>query len=177
MAKVSSYSDVSVEPLKPEQAADLIRLVFALADYEKLERPSPESQQRLIRDAVGPQPKIQAFLAWGTYNNQQREAIGYLIVLETYSSFLALPTLFIEDVFVLEKARSCGAGRALLARAVQEAQSRGCGRVEFLVLDWNRLARNFYEKAGAEHLHDWVAYRISKEKFPSVLNGLLADPQ
>jgi GNAT superfamily N-acetyltransferase len=168
---MNSSAPVAVLPVEQDHLPEFFRLVDALADYEKLPRPNQTARERLARDLTGPRPRIQAYLAWKTTEPAPR-AVGYLILLETYSSFLALPTLFIEDIFVAEEARGTGAGRALLGHAVTEAKQRGCGRVEFLVLDWNRLARDFYERAGATHLHDWVAYRIPAQDFDRVVSGL-----
>jgi GNAT superfamily N-acetyltransferase len=86
--------------------------------------------------------------------------VGYAIVLETYSSFLARPTLYLEDIFVRPEARCRGAGSALFAHLAQEARARGCGRMEWVVLDWNELAQRFYQKRGARRLNDWQYYRL-----------------
>jgi GNAT superfamily N-acetyltransferase len=164
-------SRIQIEPVTGATAPDFLRLVDGLADYEKLPRPTDEAKQRLIRDCTGDRRRIEAHLAW-IQAPEGRRAVGYIILLETYSSFLALPTLFIEDIYVEPGTRGAGAGRALFAHAVAEARRRQCGRVEFLVLDWNRLARDFYERAGAFHLRDWVAYRINSDDFDLVLSGL-----
>jgi len=95
-------------------------LVDALADYEKLDRPSPEARARLLHDLFGPKPRIECFLAF-----MDGYPVGYAIVLETYSSFLALPTLYLEDLFVLEEYRKRRVGYALFETARQEAQRRG----------------------------------------------------
>jgi GNAT superfamily N-acetyltransferase len=167
-----------VEPVTEAQLPEFFRLVDALADYEKLDRPTPEARERLARDSQGPNRRFSAYLAY-IGSEGHSEAVGYLILLETYSSFLAQPTLYIEDIFVDSAARRHGVGRALLGFAVSEAQRRRCGRVEFMVLDWNRLARDFYDRAGATHLHDWVAYRIPAQDFDRVAAnlGLPGDPQ
>lgn len=133
----------------------ILALVDALADYEKLDRPSPEARGRLIRDLFGSKPRIDCFLAF-----MDGYPVGYAIVLETYSSFLALPTLYLEDLFVLEEYRKRRVGRALFDTALQEAKRRGCGRMEWTVLDWNQLAIDFYRKSGAVHMKEWHLYRI-----------------
>jgi GNAT superfamily N-acetyltransferase len=134
----------------------ILALVDALADYEKLDRPSPEARARHIRDRFGPKPKIDCFLAF-----MDGYPVGYAILLETYSSFLALPTLYLEDLFILDEYRKRGAGRALFLSALEEAKRRGCGRMEWTVLDWNQLAIDFYQKIGGKHMADWQLYRIT----------------
>jgi GNAT superfamily N-acetyltransferase len=134
----------------------ILALVDALADYEKLDRPSPAARARLITDMFGPKPKIDCFLAF-----MDGYPVGYAILLETYSSFLALPTLYLEDLFILDEYRKRGAGRALFLEALEEAKRRGCGRMEWTVLDWNQLAIDFYRKIGGKHMAEWQLYRIT----------------
>src|SRR6476469_5144697 len=107
----------------------LAALVDALADYEKLDRPSPEARRRLMQDLFGPKPRIDCFRAF-----RHGYPVGYAIMLETYSSFRALPTLHLEDLFILEEYRKRGAGRALFLESLEEAKRRGCGRMEWTVL-------------------------------------------
>jgi len=150
----SSHSPVVRKAVASDEPA-IFALVDALADYEKLTRPSAEARQRLIRDLFGPKPRIDCFLAF-----MDGYPCGYAIVLETYSSFLALPTLYLEDLFVIEEYRKRSVGRALFDTALAEAKQRGCGRMEWTVLDWNQVAIDFYRKSGARHLAEWHLYRI-----------------
>lgn len=86
--------------------------------------------------------------------------VGYALYFYTYSSFLARPTLYLEDIFVLDEFRGSGIGRSLLLRCVKEATRRGCGRMEWSVLNWNRRAMKFYEALGAKRLAEWSVYRL-----------------
>lgn len=145
--------------IRRAEAADaqaILTLVDALADYEKLARPTPEARDRLVNDLFGPKPRLDCWLAW-----IDGQAVGYAFTLETYSSFLALPTLFLEDLFVLSEYRSRKAGYALFQQVVDEARHRGCGRVEWTVLDWNQLAIDFYDRQGAQWMKEWRLYRIT----------------
>jgi GNAT superfamily N-acetyltransferase len=134
----------------------ILALVEALADYEKLARPSAEARMRLMQDMFGSKPRIDCFLAFA-----DGYPVGYAIVVETYSSFLALPTLYLEDLFVLDEYRGRGAGRALFETVLAEAKRRGCGRMEWTVLDWNELAKDFYARVGGKHMKEWELYRIT----------------
>jgi GNAT superfamily N-acetyltransferase len=96
-------------------------------------------------------------------------AVGYAFVFETYSSFLALPTLFLEDLFVLPEYRSKRVGYSLFTAMVAEAHRRGCGRMEWAVLDWNQLAIDFYKRFGATHLKEWQVYRLVREDMERIL--------
>ncbi|HET6963066.1 MAG TPA: GNAT family N-acetyltransferase, partial [Terriglobia bacterium] len=97
--------------------------------------------------------------------------VGYAITLFTYSSFLALPTLYLEDLFVLESHRGQGAGYRLFTHCVEEAHRRGCGRMEWQVLDWNRLAIDFYERLGARQMKEWLPYRMVREDMEALLSN------
>lgn len=138
-----------------QDAPAILALVEALADYEKLDRPLPSARERLVQDLFGPTPRLNCWLAF-----MDGYPVGYAFTLKTYSSFLALPTLYLEDLFVIPEYRSRRAGYALFAQALEEAKRAGCGRMEWTVLSWNQLAIDFYRKQGAEYLEDWHLYRI-----------------
>jgi len=141
-----------------------LALVDALADYEKLDRPTPEARGRLLNDAFGPEPhRIQVYIA-----EAGARAVAYAITCETYSSFLALPTLYLEDIFVLPDARRLGVGKTMFAHLAGEAVRRGCGRMEWVVLDWNQLAIDFYDKLGARRMTEWYTYRLTAEQLREI---------
>jgi GNAT superfamily N-acetyltransferase len=142
----------------------LLTLINALADYEKLNRPDKAACARLLRDAFGRKKKINVFLAYAG-----KEAVGYAIYFFTYSSFLALPTLYLEDLFVLPGYRKNKAGWKLFQACIAEAKKQGCGRMEWVVLDWNTLAIQFYERAGARRLKEWLTYRLERKQFDSLI--------
>jgi GNAT superfamily N-acetyltransferase len=151
---------LTLRPARLEDGDTFLTLIDALADYEKLPRPEDAARARLLYDAfVRTPPRINAYLII-----ENDIPVGYAIVLETYSSFLAKPTLYIEDLFILPEARGQGAGKAAFRFLAEEALARGCGRMEWVCLDWNQLAIDFYERRGAEHLNDWRYYRLTEEK-------------
>jgi GNAT superfamily N-acetyltransferase len=140
-----------------------LSLVDALADYEKLSRPDAEARQRLVADAFGEQPRVEVILA-----EVDGSVIGYAIILFTYSSFLALPTLYLEVLFVLESHRGHGAGYRLFVYCVEEAHRRGCGRMEWQVLDWNEPSIRFYQRLGAQHQKEWLPYRLLRDRLDTL---------
>ena len=154
---------LEIRRAQPAEAPILLSLIDALAAYEKLAPPDEGARQRLVRDIFGDKPRLDAWLAFvdGT-------PAGYALVLETYSSFLALPTLYLEDIFVKTEFRGQGAGAGLFKEMVAEADRRGCGRMEWVVLDWNRLALDFYAKYGSQHLSDWQTMRLTREEFGGI---------
>ncbi len=147
--------------VRPVTAADvpaLLALVDALADYEHLPRPDKGARERLSRDAVAVPPRFEALLV-----DLDGATVGYAIYFETYSTFLARPTLYLEDLFVRPEARGRGAGAALFQACAREAVRRGCGRMEWQVLAWNELALGFYARWEAQPLDDWRPFRLTGE--------------
>jgi GNAT superfamily N-acetyltransferase len=153
--------EIEVRRAEASDVPALLTLIEALADYERLAPPGEAERARLVRDGwpVEGSPRFQAWIALAMHGGAQRP-IAYAITFETYSSFLARPTLYIEDIFVLQSERRGGVGGVLFNRLVEEARRRGCGRVEWVVLDWNTSAQEFYRKKGAAHLAEWQHYRL-----------------
>lgn len=149
---------LSIKKLSEEDFEAFFSLIVALADYEHLAPPDPDAKARLKRDAFSDRPKFEAYLAF-----LNGEPVGYAIIFETYSSFLAKPTLYLEDLFVLPSARKQKVGFGLFKFLIALAVERGCGRMEWQVLNWNQLAIDFYEKLGATHQQDWLPYRLTEE--------------
>ncbi|MFN3345127.1 MAG: GNAT family N-acetyltransferase [Chloroherpetonaceae bacterium] len=147
----------SIKKLSEEDFEAFFSLIVALADYEHLEPPDLDAKARLKRDAFSERPKFEAYLAF-----LNAEPVGYAIIFETYSSFLAKPTLYLEDLFVLPSARKQKVGFRLFKFLIGLAVERECGRMEWQVLNWNQLAINFYEKLGATHQHTWLPYRLTE---------------
>ena len=134
-----------------------VDLIRQFARYEKLDEPDNEAVGRLRRDGLSDNPKFQAYL--GIYKGA---AIGYVFFLMTYSSFLGLATLFIEDLFILEKCRRMGFGQELFNFCVRKAKEQGCGRMEWTAVTEDKRAIAFYEKTKAKRL-DRYLYRMSPE--------------
>lgn len=152
--------DVSIVKVDGRNADLLAQLIEGLATYEHLEPPTQEAVSRLKRDLGSEHPYLVAHLAMA-----DGTPVGYACYYFTYSTFLARPTLFLEDIFVLDQYRRHGIGRMLLEFCVAEAQRRECGRMEWNVLDWNAPAINFYESTGARILKEWRVVRLKGEDF------------
>ncbi len=155
---------IEVRKAVPADGQTLLSLIDALADYEKLEPPDQAAKQRLLRDMFAERPRIECLLA-----EADGVAAGYTLYFETYSSFLALPTLYLEDLFVLPEFRSRRLGSALFRAMIREAHQRGCGRMEWSVLDWNQLAIDFYLRYEPRRLQEWHYYRFTREDMERIL--------
>lgn len=145
----------SVRRAGAADAPVMLELIDALADYEQLDRPTSDARERLVRDAFGPRPRFEVLFAEGNDG-----PAGYALFFETYSSFRARPSLWLEDLFVRPEHRGGGHGLRLLRAVAGEARRRGCSRVEWNVLRWNRLAIDFYQRLGATPLDEWQTYRL-----------------
>lgn len=154
---------VTVRELRQADVPRLLELIDGLADYEKLARPDAGARERMAADAMRKPPRFHALLA-----DVDGESVGYAIYFFTYSTFLARPTLYLEDIFVLPEQRGHGAGIALFRACAREAVSNECGRMEWQVLSWNTPSIAFYERLGARHNADWLPFRLDGEALASV---------
>ncbi len=155
------YSLEKFRIIKPSKkdASGLVNLIDQLAKSETLEPPSVSAKKRLIRD-VFESKRLRIFLAF-----VNSTPVGYASYFFTYSSFLARPILFLEDIFVLKEQRGKGIGHSLLMSCVREAVKNNCGRMEWTVLNWNSKAIRFYEKnIGARRLKEWYLYRLDRKE-------------
>ena len=149
---------MTVVPLSENRFDEFVDLLRALADYERLEPPDAAAIERLRRDAFGNgTPRFEAALAL----NSKGKAVGYATWFHTYSTFLAKPTMYLEDLFVRDDSRESGAGSALFEHVRTLGAQRGCGRMEWQVLEWNTLAREFYHRRQATWMKDWLLYRVT----------------
>jgi GNAT superfamily N-acetyltransferase len=137
-------------------AATIFALIRGLADYEKLGDEVEGSIARIRQHGFGRRRYFETLLCF-----DGRRAVGFALYFFTYSTFLARPTLYLEDLFVVPAARGRGAGKALLAALARIAVRRGCGRMEWAVLDWNTPAIGFYERLGARLRRDWILTRLT----------------
>jgi GNAT superfamily N-acetyltransferase len=169
MSEVADGLGVVIRRLAFEDAPAFLALVDAHADFEGMARPTPDARGRLIAHALAETPLYRGYVATvggeGNGNvagdrNAGAEVVGYAMVFLAYSSFLARPTLFIEDIFVAEHARNRGVGRVFMRALAAEALALECGRMEWMVQHWNEAAIGFYEGLGARPLADWRPYRI-----------------
>lgn len=157
--------EISIDKVTPDNFEDFLHLVDALAEYEKLQPPDTAARERLRRHGLSENPRYEAYLA-----RHDGQYAAYVIYFFNYSSFLAMPTLYLEDIFVLEEHRRKGIGSRLFRFCAERAVESGCGRIEFCVLTWNTPAQGFYEKNMAEKL-DWYFYRLDRDRLEAVLEA------
>jgi GNAT superfamily N-acetyltransferase len=147
---------VRIMPAQPADVPDILRLITALGEYEKLRHEVVATEADLQASLFGTTPCAEALVA-----RAGREAVGFALFFHNFSTFLGRRGLYLEDLFVLPEWRGRGIGRRLLTRLAWIAVERGCGRMEWTVLDWNEPAIRFYGKLGAAVMHDWRICRIT----------------
>ena len=152
-----AVDEVEIVRVTPRNVSSLIELIVELARFEGLEPPTEEAQERLRSHLTASPPLFHSFLAL-----VDGGPVGYITYYFTYSTFLAAPTLFLEDIFVREDDRRSGVGSALFRHCMGEALEKGCGRMEWCVLDWNVKAMDFYRAQGGREM-DWTFFRMDRE--------------
>ncbi|MEZ6194391.1 MAG: GNAT family N-acetyltransferase [Planctomycetota bacterium] len=132
--------------------------IRALADYEKLSDAVVADEDALAATLFGPRPCAEVLLA-----EDDGAVAGFALFFANYSTFLARPGLYLEDLFVHPEYRGRGHGLALMREIARIARQRGCGRFEWSVLDWNAPAIDFYRAMGAQPMSDWTVFRLDGE--------------
>src|SRR3954470_22626375 len=138
-------ADFTLRAARPQDTPELLRLIHALAVYEKLEDMAVGTPALLESALFGPRPAAEAVIA-----ERAGRAVGFALFFTTFSTFLCKPGILLEDVFVEPEHRGHGIGKALLEALAALAVERDCGRVEWHVLDWNEPSIRFYESLGAK---------------------------
>lgn len=149
----------AIRPAQRPDCADLLTLIAGLAEYERLTHLVTATEDALAAALFGERPVAEALIA--RESGQSGAAVGFALFFPNFSTFLARPGLWLEDLFVVPTHRGRGIGRALLAEVGALARARGCGRLEWAVLDWNRSAIAFYEGMGATVMPDWRICRVT----------------
>ncbi|HBL11281.1 MAG TPA: GNAT family N-acetyltransferase [Cyanobacteria bacterium UBA11162] len=153
-------NDFRIRPANPTDVPILFELIQALAHYEKLSHTVTGNTDALKEHLFGAKPYAEAIVA-----ECCGQAVGFGLFFPNYSTFLTKPGIYVEDLFVLPEWRRKGIGKAMLAYIAELAVSRGCGRLEWSVLDWNEAAIAFYERLGASVLPDWRICRVTGNAF------------
>ena len=155
-----------IRPAAPGDVDELLRLIRDLAEYEKLAHMAAGTPPMLQEALFGPRPSCEAIVA-----QRGGRSVGFALYFTTFSTFLCKPGIYLEDLFVKPEFRGNGIGKALLIRLAQIAEERGCGRVEWSVLDWNEPSIGFYKKLGARALDDWTIFRVAGPDLAKLARG------
>ena len=136
----------------------ILTLMKELAEYERLSHEVVATEESLRRWLFGEQRVAEVLIG-----NHEGEPAGFALFFHSFSTFLGRPGIYLEDLYVRPQFRGAGIGRALLVYLAKLARERGCGRLEWSVLDWNEPAIGFYKRLGASPLSGWTVYRVAGE--------------
>ncbi len=156
---------LSIAAAVPGDIPILLTLIGELADFERLAHEVVVTAPGLTQALFNPDPAAQAVVA-----RVAGEVAGFALFYRNFSTFVGREGLFLEDLYVRPAFRGQGVGRGLLAHVAQIAAARGCGRMEWSVLNWNRRAIGFYEALGARPINDWTIYRLDRTAFEALKN-------
>lgn len=134
----------------------VLDFVERLAEYEKLSHEVVATEESLRETLFGERRYAEVLLGY-----EGGKPVAFALFFHNYSTFLAKPGIYLEDLFVLSEHRGSGYGKAMLAHLAQLAVERGCGRLEWWVLDWNESAIGFYRSLGAEPMAEWTTMRVT----------------
>lgn len=149
-------SSLRIDPATPADVPVILALIKSLADYEKLSDAVTVDEAKLRDSLFGPRPAAEVVIA-----RVGADAVGFAVWFHNYSTFLGQRGLYLEDLFVVPEWRARGVGRALLTHLARIAVARGCGRMEWSVLDWNEPALGFYRRIGATPMDEWTVQRLT----------------
>jgi len=147
-----------IRPAAPADVGEVLALIRELAEYEKLLHEVVATEELVLESLFGARPVAECVLACVNGN-----PVGFALFFHNYSTFKGRAGLFLEDLFVRPEYRGQGIGEALLKHLAKLAVERGCARMEWAVLDWNKRAIQFYERMGAAGVHDWTIFRVTGE--------------
>ncbi|MFO7763635.1 MAG: GNAT family N-acetyltransferase [Wenzhouxiangellaceae bacterium] len=149
----------TIRPVRPGDEDLLLELIHELAVYEKAPEEAVATPELIHHALFGEHPTAEALIA--EWNGKPA---GFALFFHNFSTWLGKPGLYLEDLFVRETMRGRGIGKALLLHLAGIARDRGCGRMEWSVLDWNTPAIDFYKSLGAEPMDEWTVYRLDAER-------------
>lgn len=154
-----------IRPAVEQDVPRILAFIQELAEFEKLLHEVVATEEGLRLSLFGPRPVAEVLLA-----ELDGEPAGFALFFSTFSTFLGRPGIYLEDLFVRPAVRSRGIGRALLARLALLARERGCGRLEWSVLNWNEKAIRFYLNLQARPMKEWTIYRLTGEALNQLAN-------
>jgi GNAT superfamily N-acetyltransferase len=158
----SAQADVSPGfTIRPATVADvptILDLIRELATYERAPNQVTATEEGLVDVLFGKKPAAEVLLAF-----ENKQPVGFAVYFFNFSTWLGRPGLYLEDLFVRPEQRGKGYGRALLIALARIARDRGCGRMEWAVLDWNEPAIEFYHKLGAKPMDEWTVFRLARD--------------
>jgi GNAT superfamily N-acetyltransferase len=151
-------TDFAVRSARVEDVPIILQLIRDLATYERAPNEVSATEEQLVDVLFGEKPAAEVLLAF-----EKDTPVGFAVFFHNFSTWLGRPGLYLEDLFVKPEKRGKGYGRALLVELAKIARDRGCGRMEWAVLDWNEPAIKFYRALGAKPMEEWTVFRLTRD--------------
>src|SRR5438874_13669284 len=163
---MKGVADLQIRPARVEDVPVILELIRDLATYELAPDEVTATEEQLVDVLFGERPAAEVLLAF-----EGKSPVGFAIFFHDFSTWLGRPGLYLEDLFVKPEKRGKGYGRALLIELAKIARDRGCGRMEWAVLDWNEPAIKFYRALGAKPMHEWTVFRLARDGIARLANS------
>jgi GNAT superfamily N-acetyltransferase len=155
---MNTQSDFEIRRAFIEDVPVILELIRELATYERAPNEVAATEAQLVDVLFGERPAAEVLLAF-----EGKSPVGFAVFFHNFSTWLGRPGLYLEDLFVKPEKRGKGYGRALLVDLAKIARDRGCGRMEWAVLDWNEPAIKFYRALGAKPMEEWTVFRLTRD--------------
>ena len=155
---MSMQTDFKIRAARLADVPIILELIRDLATYERAPNEVTATEEQLVAVLFGEKPVAEVLLAF-----EGKSPVGFAVFFHNFSTWLGRPGLYLEDLFVKPEARGKGYGHALLVELARIARDRGCGRMEWAVLDWNDPAIQFYRKLGAKPMEEWTVFRLTRD--------------
>ncbi len=159
-------TEFQIRPATVNDLSIVLQLIRDLAEYERAPNDVVATEEGLREVLFGERPSAEVVLAMEGNN-----AVGFAVFFHNFSTWLGRPGLYLEDLFVRPDSRGKGYGRALLVHLAEIARKRGCGRMEWAVLDWNEPAIKFYRSLGAAPNEEWTIFRLTSDKIAALADS------
>src|SRR6266404_7822086 len=163
---MKEITDFQICPARVEDVPIILQLIRDLAPYERAPHEVTATEEQLVDVLCGERPAAEVLLAF-----EGESPVGFALFFHNFSTWLGRPGLYLEDLFVKPDKRGKGYGRALLADLAKVARDRGCGRMEWAVLDWNEPAIKFYRTLGAKPMDEWTVFRLTQDGIARLANA------
>ena len=155
---MNSQNNFEIRPARVEDVPLILELIRDLATYERAPKEVTATEEQLVAVLFGEKPVAEVLLAF-----ERKSPVGFAAFFHNFSTWLGRPGLYLEDLFIKPEKRERGYGRALLVDLAKIALDRGCGRMEWAVLDWNEPAIKFYRSLGAKPMEEWTVFRLTRD--------------
>ena len=163
---VKTPENFQIRAAKVEDVPIILELIRDLATYERAPDEVVATEEQLVGILFGDRPVAEVLLAF-----EKESPVGFAVYFYNFSTWLGRPGLYLEDLFVKQEKRGKGYGRALLVELAKIARDRGCGRMEWAVLNWNEPAIKFYQALGAKPMDEWTVFRLMRDEIARLANS------